>query len=276
MISQHNLRRNKKGIGTVFGMVFFILIVVIVMASLLVILNQNTGLEQTTIQAKQVDLDRYTELETVSVSNPETAVLNGAVYISCSITDNGTLPAQLVRLWIQDQTTGTVGNVLLSPSINLQPGSSINYFNFANVAGSSYTDQFSFWFVTERGNLISAYPSINQFNGIGSITTFPGVTDTNSTYVAGNTAAPLVLSLETNKPNQLIYVVVMFDDGNTLYTPTSTPSLTWTLRGQSTTTNTQGGDSILKTFYAIMPTVGPVTINIQSTADELSDYYCSA
>ena len=36
------------------------------------------------------------------------------------------------------------------------------------------------------------------------------------------------------------------------------------------------GDSILETYYAIMPSVGPLTISIHSTADELSDYYCSA
>ena len=87
-------RSNRKGIGTIFGMVFFILIVVIVFASFLVILNQNTGLEQTTVQAKQLDLDRYTELSTVSVTNPEIIVLNHVVYISCSITNNGTLPSR--------------------------------------------------------------------------------------------------------------------------------------------------------------------------------------
>ena len=32
----------------------------------------------------------------------------------------------------------------------------------------------------------------------------------------------------------------------------------------------------MKTFYAIDPSSGPITINIQSTADELQDYYCSA
>ena len=57
-----NFQRNRKGIGTVFGMVFFLLIVMVVFASFMVILNQNTSLEQTTIQAKQLDLDRYTEL----------------------------------------------------------------------------------------------------------------------------------------------------------------------------------------------------------------------
>jgi len=269
------LRRNRKGIGTVFAMVFFLLIVMVVFASFMIILNQNTGLEQTTIQAKQLDSDRYTELTTVSIANPEVATLNNVVYISCSITNNGTLPAELVRLWIKDITNQTVGNKIMTPSIVLQPGSSTQYFNSANVANVSSFDQFSFWFITTRGNTISAYPGTNQFSGIAQNGTFPGVTAINSTYATDQT--PLQLSLTTTKPNQLIYVVVSYDDGNTLYTPTSTPSLTWTLRGTSSSTDHYSmGDSILKTFYAIKPSSGPLTINIQSSADELNDYYCSA
>jgi len=269
------LRRNRKGIGTVFAMVFFLLIVMVVFASFMIILSQNTGLEQTTIQAKQLDLDRYTELETVSIANPETAVLNNVVYISCSLTDNGTLPTQFVRLWIKDITQNTTGNIIMTPAITLQPGSSTYYFKSTYVANAGSYDQFSFWFITARGNTISSYPAINQFNAITSNGTFPGVANMNSTYATNNT--PLQLSLNTTMPNQLIYVVVSYDDGNTLYTPTSSPSLTWTLRGASPSTDYySSGDSILKTFYAIDPSSGPITISIQSTADELSDYYCSA
>ena len=219
----HNFQRSKKGIGTIFGMVFFLLIVMIVFASFMIILNQNTSLEQTTTQAKQLDLDRYTELATVSVANPETAVLNHVVYISCSITNNGTLPTQLVRLWIKDITQNTTGSTPMSPTITLQPGSSINYFNQAPVGNAQISDQFSFWFISTRGNQISAFPGINQFNGLTSNGTFPGVNNMNSTY--GTNSTPLQLSINTTQPNQLIYAVVSYDDGNTLYTPTSNPSL---------------------------------------------------
>ena len=249
----------------------------VVFASFVIILNQNTGLEQTTIQAKQLDLDRYTELQTVSVSNPEIAVLNSRVYISCSITNNGTLPAELVRLWIKDVTQDTVGNTIMNPSIILQPGHYIQYFNSSYVVNASSFDQFGFWFMTTRGNAISAYPDTNQFSGLNSTETFPGVTAINSTY-NGEIYHPIQLSLTTTKPNQLIYVVVSYDDENTLYTPTSTPSLTWTSRGHSLDTDygSMDGDSTLETYYAIKPSIGPLQINIQSTADELSDYYCSA
>ena len=286
MNSHHSFRRNRKGIGTIFGMVFFLLIVMIVFASMIIVLNQNTGLEQTTVQAKQLDLDRYTEFQTTSITNPELGVLNNAVYLSYSVQNNGTLPVQLVRLWVEDVTTKTFANVELNQafanvetnmSVPIQPGSSVYNFISIPFGSASDSDNFIFWFITARGNTLSTYPDVIQFNGIQSTGTFPGVNSINSSYSGNQT--PLQLSLNTTQSNQLIYVVVSYDDGNTLYTPTSTPSLTWTLRGQSAATDRYSrpdGDSILKTFYAIMPSPGQITISIRSTADELSDYYCSA
>ncbi|HCW06834.1 MAG TPA: hypothetical protein DGG95_05660, partial [Cytophagales bacterium] len=95
-------KSSKRGIGTIFGMVFFLLIVMIAFASFMIILSQNTVLEQTTMQAKQLDLDRYSELQTTFIANPELGVLNNAVYLSCSVQNNGTLPVQLTRLWVKD------------------------------------------------------------------------------------------------------------------------------------------------------------------------------
>ena len=225
-----------------------------------------------------MDLNRYAELETVSVTNPEIAVLNNKVYIECSLTNNGTLPTELVRLWIKDITQNTTGNVAMTPPITLQPGSSTYYFNSTYVANSGFNDQISFWFITTRGNILSAYPATNQLNGITLNSTFPGVASINSTYQT-NQNPPLQLSITTTQPNQLIYVVVAYDDGNTLYKPTSTPTLTWISRCNSSSTSLNygnSGDSFLETFYAIDPSTGLVSINIQSTADEVSDYYCSA
>ena len=263
-------------------MVFFLLIVMVVFASFMILVNQNTGVENTAAQARQLDLDRFAEQETVSIANPEIATLTNRVYLTCTITDNGTLSAQLIRLWVEDVSNQAVGNLTLSPSIVLQPGTSLQYLNSVYVANmpAMSSDQFIFWFVTARGNVISAYPNDNEFNAIGSNGTFPGVNSVNSTYTGNQT--PLQLSLATTQPNQLIYVVISYDDGNTLHTPTSTPILTWTKRGQTQTTannggyGNSGGDSILESFYSIDPLAGPITISISSTADELSDYYCSA
>jgi hypothetical protein len=252
-------------------MVFFLLIVMVVFASFMIILNQNTGLEQTTIQAKQLDLDRYTELETVSITNPETAVLNNVVYLLCDITNNGTLPTELVRLWIRDITNGTVGNIILSPSLVLQPGSSTEYFKSVPVLNASSNDQFSIWFETTRGNQISAYPNINQFSGISIIGASSG---DNSNFA--NTTAPITLYINSTKPNDLVYLAVVFDDGNTLNQPVSTPILNWNTRITSAATDRYYyGDALLRTYYAFSPG-GPINITLSVSGTENNDYYWAA
>ena len=81
--------------------------------------------------------------------------------VTCRIANNGPLSAQLVRLWIKDVTTNQTVNT--ETSIVLQPGSIIPYFNSVQIANVTTSDQFTFWFITTRGNAISAYPDTNQF-----------------------------------------------------------------------------------------------------------------
>ena len=99
MIFHHNLRRNRKGIGTVFAMVFFLLIVMLVFASFMVILNQNTGLEQTVIQTRQMDNDRANEQLTISPqTDPQVFTRNigtNSVTVNCILNNTGTLPVQI-------------------------------------------------------------------------------------------------------------------------------------------------------------------------------------
>ena len=100
MNSHHSLRRNSKGIGTVFAMVFFLLIVMVVFASFVIVLNQNTGLEQTIAQTRQMDNDRAKEQLVMLVPN----YTPGANAFSCRINNTGPLSAQVIRIWIEDQS----------------------------------------------------------------------------------------------------------------------------------------------------------------------------
>ncbi|MGA2683378.1 MAG: PKD domain-containing protein, partial [Candidatus Bathyarchaeia archaeon] len=263
-----NLRRNKKGIGTVFGMVFFILIVVIVFASFMIILNQNTSLENTVITTRQMDNDRATEQATLSILNPAEAPGNKIIYVECDIANDGPLSAQLDRLWIKDITTNQTVNAPISGGLVLNSGSTTPYFNaigFPNVNSSS-TDQFNFWFITARGNAISASPTANQLN--------MGSNGLVSNSTAGSPAPTIQLSLTTKSPNNLIYLAVIFDDDGQV-TPFSTPSLTWVERGESSTTHSQGGDSFLETWYAIMPSSGTMSISFTESNGE-GDFYWAA
>lgn len=152
---RRSFRRNRKGIGTVFGMIFFILIVVIVLASFVTILEQNSNLEQTVAQNRQMDLDRANEqLEVIASSQPfaGTNILD----LTCTLNNTGNLAVQLVRLWVEDLTISQTGNLKTSTVLN--PGAILPNHVFSNipVAGAdAQTHQFRFWFTTARGNNIS-------------------------------------------------------------------------------------------------------------------------
>jgi len=271
-----NLRRNllssKKGISTVFGMVFFILIVMIVFASFMIILNQNTSVQQTEAQANQADLARYQEMTTVSVVNPALATGTNVVFINCFVTDAGTLPTQLIRLWVRDNTTGIANNLAISPTITLQPGANIHYFNAISLSNVLSNHTISFWFVTTRGNDISASPTTSQLNTV----TNGNLDSENSTVGNANTA--ITLSLTTKNKNDLIYLAVTYDDDGQI-SVASNPSLTWQTRMHNpvSTSNYQydGGDSYTQLWYTIMPSASTITITLTQSNHE-GDYYWTA
>jgi hypothetical protein len=163
----HNLRRNRKGIGTVFAMVFFLLIVMVVFASFIAILNQNTGLEQTLAQTRQMDIDRAKEQLTINLQ-PSLGLYSNfgtnSLVVNCVFNNTGTLPIKLKHLWVQDNTKKTVGDLALSMDI---PQGDSTYYSSSPVifpGTIQATDQLIFWFVTARGNQLT----LGQSNGAAS------------------------------------------------------------------------------------------------------------
>jgi hypothetical protein len=129
-------------------MIFFILILAIALASFTIILQQNRNLEQTTVQNRQMDLDRANEQ--LAIINPILQSPNTtSVSLSCVLNNTSPLVIQLVRLWVEDVTTQEYGNQALS--IPLQQGESQSFTSTVNLANSAQ-DNFTFWFVTARGN----------------------------------------------------------------------------------------------------------------------------
>jgi hypothetical protein len=259
---RRNFRRSKRGIGTIFGMVFFLLIVMIVIASLLIILNQNTGLQQTVIQTQQMDNDRATEQSTVSILNASIAVQYNGVVVAGNIGNSGPLSTQLVRLWIKDINTNQTSNMAVS--IVLNPGSIIQYLYFVGFTNASPSDQFTLWFVTARGNVITDLTTTYKMIPVGSLGGLPNIDDVDSN---GNGNSTLTLSLNAVNKGDLIYVAEVFDDDNSGLPPTSitsTGSVTWnqTLRALTQSTSSAGGDSKLETWYGIYASSGQINITL--------------
>lgn len=153
---QRSLRKSKTGVATIFGILFFILILAILLPSMLLILQQNQEVEQVVIKNRQMDLDRADEQ--LEIINPVLqSSSNTLVTLSCLINNTSPLVIQIVRLWVADNTNQQYGN--LSLSIPLQQGET-QAFNRTLELANNATDNFSFWFVTARGNnLPLTYPS---------------------------------------------------------------------------------------------------------------------
>jgi hypothetical protein len=143
---KQKVRRNNKAVSTIFGMVFFLLIVVIVFASFAVILNQSTSLENAMIKARQIDNDKANEHLLIMTN---ATFLNGQ--LKCQIQNTGTIPAQVVRIWAQPSGAGVPAN---KPAlITIQQGQSSPPYTFS--FNSVNMNPGGFWVITARGNKFS-------------------------------------------------------------------------------------------------------------------------
>jgi hypothetical protein len=134
---KRSFQRNNKAVSTVFGMVFFLLIVVIVFASFAVVLNQSTALEGTMIQTRQLDNDKANEHLTIINATKVGGIL------TCAIQNTGTVPAHIVRTWTSSQNYSmSVYIAQAETKTNVQCGS---FSPLSLTAGE-------FWLITARGN----------------------------------------------------------------------------------------------------------------------------
>lgn len=143
-------------------MVFFLLIVMLVFASFMIILNQNTGLEQTVTQARQIDQDRANEQLTITGQAGYSST--NIVAVNVVLNNTGTLPVQVIRLWVKDLINKNTGDLSLSnpnPNIIITQGGNWSGSFSVTVPGVVSSDTFIFWFETARGNQFT----LGQSNG---------------------------------------------------------------------------------------------------------------
>ena len=115
-------------------------------------LNRNADLQDVTSRSMQLDADRNTEQVVISSANYSAAT--DQVTVDSEIDNLGPIPAQIVRLWVTDLTSGTVGNV--STGFVLQSDSSIIGSWTVGLPGTlSGETQFAMRIITGRGNVVS-------------------------------------------------------------------------------------------------------------------------
>ncbi len=154
---KRRLLSNRKGLHTVVGAIFFVLIVLsFATGTFLWTLTQNISYNQSVLESNRIDQDRLIEKIKVDVCN-YTVLSNNIVQVNTTFINEGPVAMQFVNLWVYDSTMETYGfndTIDETLSVNLKPGEekSIVATVFVDRANNYHT--FSSWFITARGNLI--------------------------------------------------------------------------------------------------------------------------
>lgn len=160
----HSSRRrkpwaNRKGYSALLATIFMVLVVLYLYFNVFMFtLNRDTDFQDAVSRSQQLDADRNDEIVTITDASIIRLIPTGQLFLRCTLTNNGSVPVQMARLWVQDKTRNTIGNVTLSNSlVLLQLGSSrvSQLFPPVSLGTVSASDSFYVWFVTFRGNSFS-------------------------------------------------------------------------------------------------------------------------
>lgn len=156
------LNRNSKGISSVIGTIFMVLLVLTMVSSVFLwTLYQNTVYNQAVRGQNQQELD--VRNENVIAKGNYTVISGSKVSVTVNLTNAGPVMAQIVNLWVFDSSKQTYGfnNTFAGwTNMTLKAGQVIKFLPnngilvTMNGGSTSAFDSFSIWFVTARGNSV--------------------------------------------------------------------------------------------------------------------------
>jgi len=147
-----------KGVSTVIGTVFLMLIVFMV-ATNVVLWTFSRGAEYTQVvqDENQKNVDRLSE--NVVASGANYSVSGNEVTLEVTVTNTGSVAVQVVNLWVFDADPSNQEYTNKSLNLNLNPGevSELRGPNALTVTipGADPSHIFVSWFVTARGNTVA-------------------------------------------------------------------------------------------------------------------------
>lgn len=167
-----------KGISTVLGTVFLVLVVFAVSTNVFLwTISQNAQYTQAVKDENQKNVDRLSE--NVIASGGNYSVSGDEVTVKVTLTNAGPVAAQIINLWVFDTDQSNQRYTNKPLDLNLNPGDARAMRATVTIPGANQNHTFVSWFVTARGNTVPLEKEkgiiiAHVSQGIGSIgMTFP-------------------------------------------------------------------------------------------------------
>ncbi len=168
-----------KGVSTVIGTVFLILIIFMVSTNVLLwTFSQNALYTQAVKDENQKFTDKLNENVIASNGNYSVDEDNDEVTVEVTLTNAGSVAVQIINLWVFDTSIQTYNYISLNLSLNPGNVTQLTGSNaiLVTVDEADSADNFVSWFVTRRGNTIPLEEEQEQSvieaqvtKGIGSV-----------------------------------------------------------------------------------------------------------
>ncbi len=236
--------RYRRGLSTVVGAVFFIIATTTVVTYITYSMNSIDNFSQSVIVSESQNIDRGREEITIS------QVSIDGLKFNMTVTNTGSLPVKLTRLWVTNQD-GVTADQKDDLNIQLNPGQQQYNIGQSSVIAADATASYNLKVVTERGNISTFQVSPNTSTRIQLIT--PGTIAPNTDFK--------IISLITNNsttPNNIANL-----------TPTMLSNVTLTLVEGPTPASIdalpQGSTAAFAWTYTAPTTSGGISMNASYT-----------
>lgn len=148
---------HSKGLSTVLGTVFLALVIFAVSTNVFIwTLSRNADYTQAVKDENQKDVDRLSE--NVIASGANYSVSGDDVTVKATLTNGGSVVAQIINLWVFDADPASQRYTNKSLDLNLKPGEVLNLTGLdsltVTIPGADASHEFISWFVTSRGNTV--------------------------------------------------------------------------------------------------------------------------
>ncbi|MBI5860174.1 MAG: hypothetical protein HZB73_05785, partial [Nitrosarchaeum sp.] len=192
--------RNRRALSTVVGAVFFIIATTTVITYVTYSTNTIENFSNSVIVSQAQNVDRGSEEVKI------TSVRIDGGKFNMTVSNTGSLPVKLTRLWVSNQDLTTPSDVKADLNIRLDPGKSQYNIGQSTTISASSSTSYNLKVITERGNIatfqvspnVSTRLQIIMPSTVGLDTTFRVTTLITNNSTNPNNIANLVPTLTNN------------------------------------------------------------------------------